>query len=82
MTLYTRAGCHLCDVMTDTIAATDLGAAYELIEVDIDSDPELVRAYGESIPVLKIADRVAFKGRLEPDALRRKFERLSREWQS
>jgi hypothetical protein len=80
MVLYTRNGCHLCEVMKEEIVATDLGAAFELTEVDIEGDPELLRAHGESIPVLEIGGRVAFKGRLESRELKRKFDRLAGEW--
>jgi glutaredoxin len=52
ITLYTRAGCHLCD---DARAVLDrvreqTGEAYD--EVDIASDPELTAEYGDRIPVI------------------------------
>ena len=51
VTLYAKPGCHLCDDAREVIArvCADLGASYE--EVDINSDPELQRRYGEQIPV-------------------------------
>jgi hypothetical protein len=67
--LYSRPGCHLCDVMKA-----------ELEEVDIDRDDDLRRRFGHSIPVLEIGGRVAFKGRLTASELERKFERLAGEW--
>jgi glutaredoxin len=51
VTLYSKPGCHLCDNAREVIArvCADLGTSYE--EVDITSDPELRRRYGEQIPV-------------------------------
>jgi glutaredoxin len=51
VTLYTKPGCHLCDdaraVIEDVCA--QVGEAYA--EVDITADAELVRRFGEEIPV-------------------------------
>lgn len=79
LVLYTRAGCGLCDEMLAVIERTPLGRAHVLSQVDITSDPELLAAYSRSIPVLSIAGRIAFKGRMDADAFRRKFARLARE---
>lgn len=49
--LLSRPGCHLCDDARAVIAdvCTELGEEFE--EVDITSSPELLREYGEQIPV-------------------------------
>ena len=50
MTLYERAGCHLCDearVLLDEMLGLD---QYE--RVDIETDDELVLRYGFRIPVI------------------------------
>jgi len=51
VTLYGRAGCHLCDEARVVIerVCRDLGEAY--VEVDIDGDDLLRARYGEEIPV-------------------------------
>jgi len=51
VTVYMRPGCHLCDVAREIIerVCLDLGESY--VEIDIDSDPALLAAYGEEIPV-------------------------------
>ena len=77
--LYTRPGCHLCEVMKAQLEAARL-SAHELREVDISTDAELETAHGRSIPVLEVGGRVAFKGRLDPELLPRKFERLAEAW--
>ncbi|RNL81197.1 glutaredoxin family protein [Nocardioides marmorisolisilvae] len=49
--LYSKPGCHLCDDARTVIAqvCADLGTGFE--EVDITTDPALMHAYGEQIPV-------------------------------
>ena len=49
--LYSRPGCHLCDVARATIerVCADLGESYE--EFDIDQDAALLATYAEEIPV-------------------------------
>ncbi|PVG82500.1 NrdH-redoxin [Nocardioides gansuensis] len=51
VTLYGRAGCHLCDTAREVVArvCADLGETWE--EIDIDTDPVLQDRYGEEIPV-------------------------------
>ncbi len=77
LVLYTRGGCHLCEEMKREIARARLDAPHALREVDIDRDPELVRRFDRSVPVLEIAGRIAFKGRLSAAELERKFARLA-----
>jgi glutaredoxin len=57
ITLYSRPGCHLCDdarLVIEKVCA-DLATSYD--EIDIDSDPELVRRFGEEIPVTFVDGR-------------------------
>ena len=61
VTLYTRAGCHLCDTAKEQLRLAQRGAQFELEEVDIDSDPELRALYNEEVPVISINGRKAFK---------------------
>jgi thioredoxin-like negative regulator of GroEL len=79
LVLYTRAGCHLCEEMLGEIGRARLPGRVALREVDVDSDPELAERYGRSIPVLELAGRPAFKGRLTAAELRRKVERALRD---
>jgi len=50
LVLYTRPGCHLCEVAAADLA--ELGEPFE--EIDITSDPELEMEYGERIPVIML----------------------------
>jgi glutaredoxin len=51
VTVYTRPGCHLCEDALEVVARVcgDVGTSYE--EVDITTDPDLQRRYGEQVPV-------------------------------
>ncbi len=71
--LYTRAGCHLCDAMKAELLRARSPVPFDLSEVDIDAHAELVERYGRSIPVLEIAGRPAFKGRLTAAAFAKKL---------
>ena len=66
VTLYTRAGCCLCD---DAKRVLDGGAAAAPISTtkkcDIDRDPELRRLYNDEVPVIAINGVKAFKYRVE-----------------
>ena len=75
VTLYTRADCHLCHAMRAVAetAARDFPIALE--EVDVDTDPALVAAYGAEVPVLCVNGRKAFKYRVDAPALRARLAR-------
>ena len=51
ITLYSRAGCHLCDDARVVIARVCDEMGESFLEVDIDSDPDLLDRFGEEIPV-------------------------------
>lgn len=61
VTLFTRAGCHLCDTAKEQLRLARRGAQFDLEEVDIDSDPQLRALYNEEVPVISINGRKAFK---------------------
>lgn len=51
-TLYSRRGCHLCDEMRHALEEVRNAAKFSLQVVDIDKENELVRRYGDRVPVL------------------------------
>ena len=54
VTLYTRKDCGLCGEAKAHLAALEKELPHRLAEVDIDSDPALLKKYLVSIPVLEI----------------------------
>jgi glutaredoxin len=65
--LYSRVGCHLCDVAAAVL--TGHGLAFEVIDVDL--DPALQARYNECVPVIFIDGRERFRGRVDERLLRR-----------
>jgi uncharacterized membrane protein/glutaredoxin len=54
VTLYTRKDCGLCDETKAHLAALEKELPHRLVEVDIESDPALLKKYLVTIPVLEI----------------------------
>ena len=69
--VYSRPGCHLCDVVKDTLRQLRYQADFQWREIDIDSDPDLQRIYNDEIPVVLINGRKAFKYHMPADAFLR-----------
>jgi glutaredoxin len=75
VTLYTRAGCGLCEEAKVALAAVRLEVEFAYREVDVDSDPELFARHRYDIPVIEVDGRKAFKHRVGRQAL---LDRLRR----
>jgi glutaredoxin len=73
VTLYTRAGCHLCDEVKQVIEAVKLRIRFDYEEFDIDTDPQLRLLYNEEVPVILIDGRKAFKFRVTAAELQKKL---------
>jgi glutaredoxin len=73
VTLYTRAGCHLCDEAKKVLDAAQSRAEFTLEVLDIDADPELRRLYDVEVPVIAIDGVKAFKYRLTETELLKKL---------
>jgi len=63
--VYSRKGCHLCEVVKETLTQIESDAGFEWREVDIDADPDLQRKYNDQVPVVFIDGRKAFKYRMD-----------------
>jgi glutaredoxin len=59
--LYSRPGCHLCDVAREAILAQRERLCFEFEEVDIEADEELELEYGIRIPVVEVDGEEAFE---------------------
>ncbi len=59
--LYSRNGCHLCEVVKESLQRLARRAAFTWREVDIDQDEELRQKYNDEVPVVFINGRKAFK---------------------
>jgi len=63
--VYSRPGCHLCDVAKETIKAAGIDDRFTLEEINIESDAELLRKYKDDIPVVTVDGVEAFRHRVD-----------------
>jgi glutaredoxin len=66
VTLYTRPGCHLCEVALEAILAERSRTPFELQEVDVSDDDALELAYGLRIPVVEVDGIERFETEVDP----------------
>ena len=71
LTLYTRPGCHLCDVAKEAIARVAAATGEDWTEIDITGDDDLEEEYGFRIPVLLLDGKEHGYWRVEEDRLLR-----------
>ncbi|MBI3972765.1 MAG: glutaredoxin family protein [Chloroflexi bacterium] len=57
VTLFSTPDCHLCHAAKAKIERVRRFVSFELEEVDIRSDPQLLQRYGTVIPVVAIDGR-------------------------
>ena len=59
--LYSRAGCHLCDLAREAILTVRTRTPFDFDEIDIAGDDELELEYGIRIPVVEVDGVEAFE---------------------
>jgi glutaredoxin len=74
LVMYTRAGCHLCDDARRTLEDARRVYEFDLQTVDVDTSAELVREYGDWVPVVTIDGVVKFRGRVNRVLLERTLQ--------
>jgi glutaredoxin len=77
VTLYTRAGCHLCEEAKAVMAPLLAEFGATLREVDVDSDPALRARYGNDVPVIFLGRRKAAKHRVDAAQFRRRLQQAA-----
>ncbi|HKE65964.1 MAG TPA: glutaredoxin family protein [Micromonosporaceae bacterium] len=75
ITLFTRTGCHLCDVAKQALDRVAAASGAQWVEVNVDGNVELEREYGERLPVVLLDGREHGYFRVEEDRLLRDLER-------
>ena len=79
VTLYTRHECHLCDEAQRLLRGLAGEVGFEVVTVDIESDPALERGYGWAVPVVAIDGAEVMRAPIRADrleaALREAFAR-------
>ena len=69
LVVYSREGCHLCDVALEVLADRSDDLGYEVEVIDIESDDRLMLRYLERIPVVECDGEVWFEYSVDPDRL-------------
>ncbi|MBX7159890.1 MAG: glutaredoxin family protein [Acidimicrobiia bacterium] len=72
LTVYGRAGCHLCEEAVVLLSRIGRRVKIDLVEVDIDTEDRLVAEYAIRIPVVVDTDTgaVVAEGAVDEAALR------------
>ena len=70
-TVYTRVQCCCCHKALDLLKDFQRGHGFQITEVDIDADAELVAKYGNEVPVVAVNGKVRFRGVVNPALLER-----------
>ena len=73
--VYSRQGCHLCDVVKEALARVQPRGEFRWREVDIDLDPELRQKYNDQVPAVFIDGRKAFNYHMDGEEFLRALER-------
>jgi glutaredoxin len=73
VTLYTRAGCCLCDEAKRVLSQARTHAEFDYEERDIDCDPDLRRLYNDEVPVICINRTKAFKYKVDMEEFLKKL---------
>ena len=58
VTVYSRTGCHLCEIAIDLIKSVKQENNFSLEIKLIDNNSELEKEYGEQVPVILIEGKV------------------------
>ena len=66
VTLYTRLGCGLCEEAAVELRRIQRRTAFQLEEVDIDSDEALRTRYDDAVPVVALDGNVIARAPLAP----------------
>jgi glutaredoxin len=69
--LYTRAACPLCDDALAVLQRRQRRHGFKLEIKNVDDAEELVRAYGNCVPVVLVNGKVRFRGRINEVLLER-----------
>jgi uncharacterized membrane protein len=54
VTIYTRKDCHLCEQAKIDLESLQAQIPHRLVEIDIESDPDLLKKYLVEIPVIEV----------------------------
>ena len=65
VTLYSRPGCHLCEVVKEQLETIRREMDFHIEERNIDDEASLRERYNDDIPVVALNGRDVFKHRID-----------------
>ena len=71
--VYSRKGCHLCEIVKESLSKLQRRGGFQWREVDVESDENLRRRFTDEVPVVFIDGRKAFKYRMDEQEFLRKL---------
>lgn len=71
--VYSRKGCHLCEIVKESLVKLQKRGGFNWHEIDVDSDAEVRRLYNDEVPVVLIDGHKAFKYHMDEQAFLRKL---------
>ena len=73
VTVYSRKECCCCHKAVEVLERYSRKYQLKITLVDVDTDPELAKAYGMTVPVVAVDGKVRFRGVVNPVLLERLF---------
>jgi glutaredoxin len=71
--VYSRKGCHLCEIVKESLGKLEKRGSFTWREIDVDSDADIRRLYTDEVPVVFINGRKAFKYHMDEQEFLRKL---------
>jgi glutaredoxin len=71
--VYSRKGCHLCEIIKETLSKLQRRGGFIWREVDVDDDDDLRHRFTDEVPVVFIDGHKAFKYRMDEQEFLRKL---------
>jgi len=75
ITVFTRHGCHLCDVAVEVLEEMSDELHFEIEKIYIDENLELEKLYGEQVPVIHIDGKHHDFFRVDPERFKSSLEK-------
>jgi glutaredoxin len=71
--VYSRKGCHLCEIVKESLGKLEKRGGFTWREIDVDTDAKIRRQYTDEVPVVMINGRKAFKYKMDEQEFLRKL---------
>ncbi len=71
--LYSRKGCHLCEIVKESLVKLHKRGGFTWRQIDVDSNSDIRRLYNDEVPVVFVNGRKAFKYRMDEQEFLRKL---------